>query len=114
MKSAKWENWLNLILGSWLVLTPWIFGAEYTEAPTAAMDWNVWLIGLAVIVFAGMALQELKAWEEWVNLALGMWLFLSPWIFGYVDKAGMFWNSLIVGGAIAVFSGFALPLTRKE
>jgi hypothetical protein len=34
---------------------------------------------------------------SWFNVALGVWTFASPWIFGYVDGAGRFVNSLCVG-----------------
>jgi hypothetical protein len=37
-----------------------------------------------------------------LDIALGLWLFISPWVFGVYSHNA--WNSWIVGGAIAVFA----------
>ncbi len=43
-------------------------------------------------------------WQNWLNVILGVWLILSPWIFGYVGKSGALWNSVIVGILVAVLA----------
>src|SRR5215475_15293958 len=48
---AKWEEWANLILGLWLIASPWILGFAHTRA----MHFSIG-IG-AVVVF--MAMLEL-------------------------------------------------------
>jgi hypothetical protein len=36
------------------------------------------------------------------SILLGIWLLVSPWVFGYqVDGAPAIWNSVTVGGAVA-------------
>jgi hypothetical protein len=113
MKNAQWENWVNLVLGVWLFATPWTVAHRLAADLTNMMSWNSWLVGLAVAISAGMALQELKPWEEWVNLVLGVWIVLSPWIFGYASEASLTWNSIVVGLCIAVFSGISIPVAQK-
>src|SRR5260370_6418037 len=39
---------INLVLGAWLFLTPWIFGF----VPNTAASWNAWLSGVAIGVVA--------------------------------------------------------------
>jgi hypothetical protein len=39
---------VNLVLGAWLFLSPWILGF----APQAAVSWNAWISG---VVVAGLA-----------------------------------------------------------
>ena len=34
---------------------------------------------------------------SWINSALGIWIFASPWIYGYVRGDGRFVNSLCIG-----------------
>ena len=34
---------------------------------------------------------------NWVYLILGLWTFISPWVFKYTDNTGGMWSSLIVG-----------------
>jgi hypothetical protein len=47
-------------------------------------------------------------WQDGVNLMLGIWLAVSPWILPYADYAGAAWNARITGLAIAVAAGAAL------
>ena len=66
---------INLVLGAWLFLTPWIFGF----APNTAASWNAWLSGVAIGVVALAALLAFAEWEEWINLLLGVWVAVSGW-----------------------------------
>lgn len=43
-----WEEWANLILGFWLLISPWTLGFTSSTAAT----WNQAIVGLLVIVFA--------------------------------------------------------------
>ncbi len=51
---AEWHDWLNGVLGVWLVVAPWIL--QFSAA--AAATWNHVIVGLLVVAFA--------AWELWV------------------------------------------------
>lgn len=111
---ATWENWLSLILGAWVFATPWVFNySDLLSSQIYAISWNHWVTGVVLIVTSGFALQMLRPWEEWVNLLAGAWLFLSPWIFNYTIVPNLFWNSLIVGALVVLFSTLALPVARK-
>jgi hypothetical protein len=91
-----WSNWLTLILAVWLFISPWVL-------PVAALGtwaWDFWIVGIIVAAMSIAALNLRTEWEDWVNLVLGAWLFISPWIFGYVGEANAAWNSFIVGALI--------------
>lgn len=47
-------------------------------------------------------------WQDWVNLALAVWLFISPWVLGFAGLPGAAWNAWIVGVGVAVFAIAAL------
>jgi hypothetical protein len=47
-------------------------------------------------------------WEDWTNLFLGIWLFVSPWVFQLPNDSGVAWNAWISGGIIAVIAAAAL------
>lgn len=53
-KQQPWEEWFNLTLAVFLVLSPWIFG--YTAA--VAATWNAVLAGLLLAIFATLALFD--------------------------------------------------------
>ncbi|HXF44190.1 MAG TPA: SPW repeat protein [Candidatus Paceibacterota bacterium] len=43
-------------------------------------------------------------WFHWVIAALGLWIFVSPWILGYSGINLMLWNNLLAGGLIFIFA----------
>ena len=36
-------------------------------------------------------------WEDWVGIALGVWLLASPWVVGFSDHSAATMNALIMG-----------------
>ncbi len=110
MKKAQWENWLSLVLGVWFFILPWTASSSLL---TTAASWNAWVAGAGIVVSAIFALRELKPWEEWVNIALGVWVMISPWTFDYAKDATLLWNSLVVGIGVSVLSALALQIARK-
>lgn len=114
MKNAEWENWVNLILGVWLFFSPWILPHSALSVGSSAADWNFWIIGAIVAVSSALALQDIKPWEEWLNLVLGVWLFISPFVLGFARQANLLWNALIVGVIVVVLSAVAIPIAQKR
>ncbi len=56
-----------------------------------------------------MDLKRKERWQDWGMLALGAWLFFSPFFMPYaslVDAAA--WNAYLVGGAVALFAIWAI------
>jgi hypothetical protein len=61
---------VNVVVGVCLALMPWLAGFTH-DAPAAT---NAWLVGAAIALIAIGALVSFKEWEEWLNLALGVWV----------------------------------------
>lgn len=53
-----------------------------------------------------------RRWQDWVNMLLGLWLFVSPWVLQYVAFEGAAWNAYVVGTAIAVFGAVAVYMPK--
>ena len=90
---ALGANFIALLAGLWLVLSPWIYGAygNYNA-------WNSWIAGVLIFVFAGMRRSHPAATNLcWLNSALGLWMMVSPWIYGYTMNASRLVNSLCIG-----------------
>ena len=49
-----------------------------------------------------------KRWQDQVILLLGLWLFVSPWVLGYVSGAPVSLNASITGAVIALMAAFDL------
>ena len=53
----RWEEWTNLILGLWLIASPWILAFQsYTVAAA-----NMVVVGAVIVVFSGTALGQRHA-----------------------------------------------------
>lgn len=108
MSRLKWAGTLNLILGLWLFFSP-TFGLADA---TLAAAWNSWVVGAVVSLVALIGVFSPQAWEDWVNLAAGVWIVLAPFIFDYGGIAEAAWNHVIVGVAIVAIAGSALAQRR--
>ena len=96
---------LNVVLGIWFFVSPWVFGAA--GDPNA---WNAWIVG-ALIALIGVARTTNPATLRlfaWANVVLGAWVFFSPWILGYGGNTGWYANSLCVGALIFLLSIWTL------
>lgn len=99
---------VNLIVGVALALTPWVLG--YTATMAAA--WNAWVVGAIIALVAIGALVAFAEWEEWVNLVLGLWAIVSPWLLGFSAVTGAVWAHVIAGIIVAVLAGLELWYVR--
>jgi hypothetical protein len=107
--SYQWPNWLNVLLAIWLFISPWVL--RYAAVETAA--WNAWVVAIVIAALSIAALARLAQWEEWVNLALGVWLIVSPWILGFSANANAMGNAVIVGIICAILAIFGLMAARR-
>lgn len=104
MKEARWQDWTLVLLGVWLVISPFI-GIGVTEG-TAAV--NSYLIGTAVAFFAFAAISKPQMWKEFTNLVLGFWLVVAPFTLGFANLLAPTVNQVTVG---ILVGGIALLVT---
>lgn len=91
-----WARIINTILGLWLMAAPTVLGYTDTVAAT-----NHRIVGPIVVSFAVIAMWEATRPVHWVNLPLGIWLLISPLVFGGYGSAPLI-NSVVVGALVAV------------
>jgi len=41
---------------------------------------------------------------NWIQLVLGLWIFVSPWILGFSDIATALWSNIIAGGLVVILA----------
>jgi hypothetical protein len=73
----------------------------------AAM-WSLAIVGVAVALFAVFAVLAFSAWQEWGNMALGLWVFVSPWILDFPASGVLRWNAAITGVLVAALAAWVL------
>ena len=94
-----WEDWCDWGLGIWLCLSPWIL--RYDLEPTATR--NAVIVGFLVVFAEVVTLSVWRPWEEWINVALGAWLMVSPFVLGIVSGVAKA-NFVIVGALITALA----------
>jgi hypothetical protein len=92
----QWEDWCDWVLGIWLLLSPWILLFEKDSVATR----NAVIVGLLIVLTEAVTLSIFRVWEEWVNVALGAWLAISPWALPVTDSSART-NFVIVGLLVA-------------
>lgn len=107
----EWKNErtcdvLNLILGAFLLISPWIFAFD-----SGAQTQNAVICGIIIAVLSIAALSAFTEWEEWLNLIVGLWALVSPWVLGFVGTNAMAVH-VIVGILVAVIAAVELWMTH--
>jgi Na+/citrate or Na+/malate symporter len=101
---------INLVVGALLFLTPWTLGFVGERT----ISWNAWVSGAAIFAVAIVALVAFTEWEEWINVALGVWVALSPWILGFYANATATDVHLAAGLAVALLAGVRLWFVHRD
>ena len=100
---------INLIAGVVLFISPWVLGFAGD-----GYAWNAWIVGVVMALVAIAALVSFQQWEEWVNLVLGIWAIISPWVLGFSGNGSAMAVHVIVGLLVAILSAIALWFTRNR
>lgn len=110
MKQIKhWQDAANAVIGVGLVLSPWAMGYAAESTPTA----NAVTAGVALLAAALGAMLTPRAWEEWTEALLGVWLVVSPWVLGFA--AGEVARNVAVAiGLVTVVLALSTLLTDKD
>ena len=105
----NWQDWVNLVLAIWLFISPWVLNFAGQQRPS----WDAWIIGAVVAILSIAALTQMQIWEEWVNLLLGAWLFISPWVLRFSSNSTISWNAWIVGVLIFLVAASELSVESQ-
>ena len=111
-----WEDWFGMLLGVLIVVSPWFpmqASQEAVDAERSAMILNTFVVGMLVFGLAQLEYVALQRWEEVGEIVLGLWLIVSPFVFGYSDDAKLqIWHAIL--GGLVVLAGRAAALAGLE
>jgi SPW repeat-containing protein len=105
--NAKLCDVANLILGVFLLISPWIFKFEPGHVTQNAM-----ITGIVIAVLAIAALAAFAVWEEWLNLIVGVWAVISPWVIGFQTNRTAMTVHVIVGALVAILAAVEIWMTQ--
>src|SRR5450756_1465609 len=99
-----WEDWVGMVIGVLIGLSPWIAGQPAAELPML----NAIAVGAAVLLLAESELVDLHRWEESLEFLCGLWLIASPFVFGYAAAGELAAWHFALGGIVAVLAAIEL------
>ena len=66
------------------------------------------VFAMTLCVFALIASYMPKAWEEIINIVLGVWLTVSPFVLGFSDATEVALHTVVVGILATAFAIWAM------
>ena len=96
----SWEDWVSMLLGVVIGLSPWLAGQHGDQA----VMWNAVLVGALVLGLAQLEYISLQRWEEAGEMVLGLWLIASPFTFGYAEAGTLRYWHFILGAIVVVLA----------
>lgn len=95
--TVPWNLLVSIALGLWLMLAPSVLGSS---APAAHSDH---LLGALIVAVAMIALADVSRAARFVNVLLGAWVMVSPWLLEGATASAV-WNDAIVGALVILVS----------
>jgi hypothetical protein len=106
MRVQRWQDVASLLVGIWLIFSPWALGLAGPDG------WLSAVVGLFVILFAIEGLLVPSYLEQWGEIALGLLLVVAPLVMQH-ESAVSGISSLVSGALVVLFAVWEL-LTDAE
>lgn len=123
-RNMLWPHYLNLMLGLWLLLSPFTLGYLSNFVPDVnqlrvmaerglppfewrnlAMTWSDVASGIAVIVLSALSADAWRRnpWAQWANAGVGLWIMFAPLVF-WTPLPEAYANGTLVGALVIALS----------
>ena len=106
-----WEDWLGMLLGLLIVLSPWFptqASHEVVDADRSLVILNTFVVGMIVFGLAQLEYVSLQRWEEVAGIVFGLWLIASPYMFGYSGDGLLRFYHSTLGSLVLLLAGLQL------
>ncbi|WP_329050981.1 SPW repeat protein [Amycolatopsis sp. NBC_01488] len=102
---ARPHDWAEVVIGVVAALSPLWLSTDSTAMWTmVVLGALIALDGLVSLAMPGMV------YGEGIQIALGVLLFIAPWVMGYTEFNGASWTSWIAGVLVVVAGAAAMPV----
>jgi hypothetical protein len=103
-----WEDVVSACIGVLIILSPVVADID----PGVAVFISAGLAGTLITMLALLELMSLERWEEVLELACGLWVVVSPLVFGYGGT--LRFVHFVLGAAVAVLALLELWQDRNR
>jgi hypothetical protein len=110
---ARTASGINILLGIWLFVSPWLFGYSGVGLPAIL---NSVIVGSLVAILAAsrQVSPRTSTGRSWVILGLGLWTIDSPWVYGYAENFVGVRGNVVLGTAMAVLAIWSWSVSTAE
>jgi uncharacterized membrane protein HdeD (DUF308 family) len=101
------HDWAEVVIGVVAALSPlWLSTDTTTMWTMVVLGALIALDGLVSLAMPGMV------YGEGIQIALGVLLFIAPWVMGYTEFNGASWTSWIAGVLTVIAGAAAMPVAN--
>jgi len=101
------HDWAEVVIGVVAALSPlWLSTSSAAMWTMVVLGALIALDGLASLAMPGMV------YGEGIQIALGVLLFLAPWVMGYTSFNGASWTSWVAGVLTVIAGAAAMPVAQ--
>ncbi|MCR6490604.1 SPW repeat protein [Amycolatopsis sp. OK19-0408] len=101
------HDWAEVVIGVVAALSPLWLSTDSTAMWTmVVLGALIALDGLVSLAMPGMV------YGEGIQIALGVLLFIAPWVMGYTELNGASWTSWIAGVLTVIAGAAAMPVAN--
>jgi len=101
------HDWAEVVIGVVAALSPlWLSTDATTVWTMVVLGALIALDGLVSLAMPGMV------YGEGIQIALGVLLFIAPWVMGYTQFNGASWTSWIAGVLTVIAGAAAMPVAN--
>ena len=123
-RSMLWPHYANIVLGFWLITSPFALGymSDYVpdgnvlrvmqerglpsfEWRNLAMTWSDVVSGVLIVIFSTLAAAPSRrfSWAQWANAVVAFWLLFAPLVF-WTPLPEAYANDTLVAALVIAFS----------
>ena len=105
----RWQDWVMVVLGVLLYITPLTVPFVFGGAGTATATYTAYVMGV-LIAAVGLYLlaKPAKVMGEWIQVLLGVVLVASPVVLGFSSVAVVAYTARIIGALAILLAGWVI------
>jgi hypothetical protein len=104
----EWQDWLNLVLGVWICVSPWALNFTDATATRTAVA-----IGFLIIACEVFTFWALRLVEEWIDGLLGAWLVISAWLLDLGASTARI-DFVVSGVAVILLTAYEIWYAQRQ
>lgn len=107
-KWMRWQDWAAVVVGLYAALA-----SLWTTTTGTAMTVLIVLGVLTILAALSNLAQPGVRTTEWVEVAFGILMFISPWVMGFSGMTAVATTAWVVGAITIIVGLWALPSSMK-